>query len=123
MYVLSDRGQICPLGVSEYVFVPTLKLRGDSALYWAEVIFKRPIAQNGSAPMDYFLDMNSEHTRRGIKLGACRFDILIVRISGNQNQSCTWDIVGRERASGEDHYVSLPVSTIPAVVARIDVEP
>ena len=56
MAVLSERGQICPLGLSVYEWPPMLNVNGCKlAYYWAAVMRSRPVAESGVPPvMDWY---------------------------------------------------------------------
>lgn len=64
MAVLSERGQICALGVRAYDLRPITNVSGCSLAYWAVEILRRPVVASTAAPiLDWYVWNASKETR------------------------------------------------------------
>ena len=61
--ILTERGQICALGVNSYVLSPMLKNRLSRLSNWAVVILSRPVFESATAPVRlwYVARASAEH--------------------------------------------------------------
>ena len=99
MAVLSERGQICALGVRSYDLPPVLNVKGFNLSYWVELMLSRPVVESLTAPVADWYFWNAS-VGPDIRCGQ------VVRQLG-----CRSPVARRTRV--------VPVSTIPAVKDRI----